>query len=203
MSGQGFRVVIVDDHALFRSGLALLLARDRRILVVAQGATSEDALSLSQQHLPDVLLLDIELDGVSAESTIRRLQRLVPSVAVVVLTMHRDSVLRKHLLRAGAIDYLTKDIQGGDLIERLVVASGRSRSLPSRSMPVSPVRGLLTDREMQVLRMIEQGMSNREIGLRLSITEGTVKRHTSNLYTRLGASSRIDAIRKANLLGLM
>lgn len=197
------RVVIVDDHALFRGGLALLLERDRRVSVVAEGNSGKQAVLLAQEHAPDVMLLDVELgDGTSADSIIRQIGRLAPTVQVIVLTMYRDTVLKDRLIRAGAVEYVTKNVPGPDLVDIVVRTHRRGRVegpiAASRELPGN----LLSDRELQVLHLIGQAQSNRDISARLSIAEGTVKRHTTNIYAKLGASSRIDAVRKAGRLGL-
>jgi DNA-binding NarL/FixJ family response regulator len=207
MSGPGCRVVLVDDHALFRSGLALLLSQDDRICVIGEGASSDEAVVLAGELLPDVLLLDVEMDAISAETSIRRIARTAPTVKVIVLTMYRDNVLKRQLVSAGASGYVTKDAQGPELVEIILTAH--------RAMPLAKARdvsgdeneghgtAILSDRELQVLRLISQAQSNRDIGTRLSISEGTVKRHTTNTYAKLGATSRIDAVRKASRLGLL
>jgi DNA-binding NarL/FixJ family response regulator len=195
------RVVLVDDHALFRSGLSLLLQQDERIAIVAEGESGEQAVRLALEHQPDVLLLDVEMAGASAESTLRQIARQAPDVAVIILTMHRDSVLRQELLRAGAAGYFTKDVASQDLIAAILAPSNPLTRTAGGEETARPNK-LLSDREMQVLRMVGQAASNKDISSRLSIAEGTVKRHTTNIYAKLGATSRIDAIRKAARLGL-
>ena len=197
------RIMIVDDHILFRSGLALLLGGDRRVLVVGEGATGAEAIRGAELLLPDLMLLDVEMaDGMNTESVIRRLNRSIPSMSVVVLTMHNDHVLRRQLLRAGATGFATKNISGPDLIELVIQAFRPVGAAPVILSEVEVPKALLSDRELQVLNMIGQAQSNRDISTQLSIAEGTAKRHTTNIYAKLGATSRIDAVRKATRLGL-
>jgi DNA-binding NarL/FixJ family response regulator len=207
MSGAGCRVVLVDDHALFRNGLALLLSQDDRIRVIGEGASSDEAVVLAGELLPDVLLLDVEMDAISAETSIRRIARTAPTVKVIILTMHRDNVLKRQLLSAGASGYVTKDAQGPELVEIILTAHRATAMTTNRDATVDDKgdrsNAILSDRELQVLRLISQAQSNRDIGNRLSISEGTVKRHTTNTYAKLGATSRIDAVRKASRLGLL
>jgi DNA-binding NarL/FixJ family response regulator len=207
MNGAGCRVVLVDDHALFRSGLALLLSQDDRIRVIGEGASSDEAVVLARELLPDVLLLDVEMDAISAETSIRRIARTAPTVKVIVLTMHRDNVLKRQLLSAGASGYVTKDAQGPELVEIILTAHRATAMTTNRDATADDNQdhpaAILSDRELQVLRLISQAQSNRDIGNRLSISEGTVKRHTTNTYAKLGATSRIDAVRKASRLGLL
>jgi DNA-binding NarL/FixJ family response regulator len=207
MSGAGCRVVLVDDHALFRNGLALLLSQDDRIRVIGEGASSDEAVVLAGELLPDVLLLDVEMDAISAETSIRRIARTAPTVKVIILTMHRDNVLKRQLLSAGASGYVTKDAQGPELVEIVLTAHRATAMTTNRDATADDNQdhsaAILSDRELQVLRLISQAQSNRDIGNRLSISEGTVKRHTTNTYAKLGAISRIDAVRKASRLGLL
>lgn len=199
MNRRQVRIAIADDHHLFRDGLALLLGQDARIEVVAQAATSEGAVQMAMSMDPHVLLLDVELDDVAAESNVRRIRRQAPDVKIVVLTMHDDGVLERQLRAAGASDYLTKDASAPILLARIFNAFTRPNPAVTFTHQLSA--GLLSERERQVLRMISQAQSNRSIGQSLSIAEGTVKRHVVNIFTKLGATSRIDAVRKGRLLG--
>lgn len=204
MTGPLVRVALADDHHLFRDGLASLLAQSPRVTVVGQASSSVAAVRMAEERAPDVLLLDVEMDDVPAAVTIRRLGRLAPATRVVVLTMHGDPVLERQLRSEGAADYLTKDVSAPHLVDRIASVArlgGRGAApLPSADAE-PPSAGILTDRELQVLRMIGQAQTNRAIASALSIAEGTVKRHVVHIFAKLGASSRIDAIRKAHLLG--
>ena len=196
-------VVIVDDHGLFREGLQALVSRDPRLTVVGQGSSSADALSLAAAHEPDVLLLDVEIPGTPAAVTVRTIRHRHPQTAVVILTMHADRILSGQLLGAGASRYLVKTVSSADLLEAVLTvcpAPGADRD----PVPLKSDRGkILTDRELEVLRMVSLAYSNKEIAWRLSIVEGTVKRHISNIFERLDAASRMDAVRRATSLGLL
>jgi DNA-binding NarL/FixJ family response regulator len=192
-------IVVIDDHTLFREGLRGLL--ENSLSVVGEGATSGDALRLVRDLNPDVLLLDVEIPGAPAEQTIAQIRRCHPDVAVVVLTMHSDSVLERQLLRAGAAQFVVKTVSGEALVAIVERAAPGGSELETRTTPDHS--GLLTIRELEVLRMIAQAYTNRDISVQLQIAEGTVKRHTTNMYLKLGATSRIDAVRKAARLGLL
>ncbi|QAV69741.1 response regulator transcription factor [Salinibacterium sp. UTAS2018] len=200
------RVVIVDDHDLFREGLVVLLRRSSQIQVVAEARTSEEALRLSVLHRPDVLLLDVELHDDPARTTIRRVRRSAPNTSIIILTMCRDSVLQRDLLSAGASSFLTKSIQSAELIREICDHAAHDK-LQTAPKDYCSDRcddyGILTERESEVLRLIAQAHSNRSIAERLSITEGTVKRHAGSIYRKLGARSRMEAVSKANRLGLL
>jgi DNA-binding NarL/FixJ family response regulator len=196
-------VVAIDDHELFRQGLSLILVRDPRLRMVGGGSRASDALELAATLAPDVLLLDVDLGGPSARSTIRRIRRDSPGVRIVVLTMHRDGVLQRQLMEAGATDYLTKDIPPKELVERILNATSGPGAGALPAAPASPLRAMLSQRELEVLRLIAQACSNRAIAQELGIAEGTVKRHTTNIYAKLDAESRIDAVRQAGRLGML
>lgn len=198
------RVVAFDDHDLFREGLVSLLQRENQIVVVGEADTSWDAVSIVSQSTADIVLLDVEIPGPPTYATVRALKRESPTTHVVILTMHVDRVLEYELLRAGASAYLTKSLPSAALISTLRGLS----PLASTSQQPAPTalrlkdRRLLSEREEQVLRLLGRARTNAEIAQSLSITVGTVKRHTSNLYAKLGATSRMDAVRKAARFGL-
>ncbi len=200
-------LVIVDDHDLFREGVAAILRHDPRIAVVGEGSSTGDALELTASLDPDVLLLDVELPGGPARATVARLHRSMPRTRIVMLTMHRDTVLRDELLAGGAFLYLTKTTPSADLVLAVLRAGAAARGRqddPTRSVPPGRRRGsLLSTREEEVLHHLAQARSNRDIAAAMSIAEGTVKRHTSSIYAKLGAKSRMDAVRKAELLGIL
>lgn len=191
-------IVVIDDHELFRQGLTSLLKSDFNMLAV--GADSKSAVELCRSHKPDLIILDVELGADPAERTIRALRHSSPEVVVVVLTMFKDGVLRRQLLRAGASDFITKTIDRDGLVVRLHAAL-QAGPVASTHKPEEPA-GLLSQRELEVLRLLAAAASNREIASELSISEGTVKRHAANMYAKLGAVSRIDAVAKAGRYNL-
>jgi DNA-binding NarL/FixJ family response regulator len=204
-------VVLVDDHALFREGVAELLASEETFHVVAQGSTSAEALALVVEHRPDVVLVDVEMPGPGARVTVGRLRRECPDTRVIVLTMHDKPELVSELLDQGASAFLVKAITRLELIaavRSVVTNQGNvllsvSRSTINQLDHHQPANGALSARELEVLRLTALAMSNAQIGKRLLISEGTVKRHLTNIYAKLGATSRVDAIRKATAARLI
>lgn len=194
-------VLLADDHLLFRQGVRSLIEDDFEVL--GEAANGDEAVALAQALTPDVLLLDVEMPGPTAEQTINRVRRVSPDTAIVILTMHTDAVLERQLLRAGASHFVSKTIDRASLqkVVREAVAGTPNAQL-AQSARSARSEDILTARELEVLRMVAQAYTNRDISRRLSIAEGTVKRHTTNIYVKLGATSRIDAVRKAARLDL-
>ncbi|POH67878.1 MULTISPECIES: response regulator transcription factor [Cryobacterium] len=193
-------VVIIDDHGLFREGLHSILARDGALNVVGEGATSADATELVATLRPDVLLLDVEIPGAPAETTVRWVTRMHPGTAIVILTMHADRILEAQLKAAGAARYLQKTVASRDLLS---VVRTVQAARPVADPTTESAALILTSRELEVLRMVALAYSNREVGLQLSLAEGTVKRHVSNIFTKLDVTSRMGAVRRAVTLGLL
>lgn len=206
MSGSLIRVAIADDHDLFREGIVAIFEQDSRLLVVAQASDGDGALAVAVDDDPDIILVDVEMPGPPVMATVRRIRRLAPRTKIVILTMHRDSVLRSELHRAGVSAFLTKTMPSADLRVALHrVADANPQISAARTDPAlqTEPRSLISRREHEVLRLIARAYSNAEIATLMSITEGTVKRHTSNLYAKLGAGSRMDAVHKATRVGLL
>lgn len=210
------RVLLADDQALFREALATLLATHDGIDVVGEAGTGEEALSQVASVRPDVVLMDLRmpvLDGVGAT---RRLKLEHPHVQVIALTTFDDDEDVFAALRAGAVGYLLKDVSSARLIEAVLAAArGESVLQPSVAAKVvarfaqlpeprpQPLVVPLSEREREVLRLLADGRSNREIAAKLFLAEGTVKNHVTNLLGKLGARDRTQAALRARDLGLL
>lgn len=210
------RVLLVDDQALFREALATLLATHDGIDVVGEAGNGEEALSQVDAVEPDVVLMDLRmpvLDGVGAT---RRLRGDHPDVQVIALTTFDDDEDVFAALRAGAVGYLLKDVSSARLIEAVLAAArGESVLQPSVAAKVvarfaqlpeprpRPLVAPLSERELDVLRLLADGRSNREIAAKLFLAEGTVKNHVTNLLGKLGARDRTQAALRARDLGLL
>jgi DNA-binding NarL/FixJ family response regulator len=206
-SDYGHRITIVlsDDHTLFRQGIRELLCTDPDFDIVGEGCTGDEALALVRQNHPNVLLLDVEMPGPGAEAVISQVADISPETAVIILTMHNEAAIVRGLLERGAAAYLVKTIGREELISAVRSVS-RSRDNVVLSVPRGTIeslerqqqqRTLLSARELEVLKLVAAAMSNSQIAARLYISEGTVKRHLTNIYGKLGAVSRVDAIKKA------
>ncbi|SIT67202.1 response regulator transcription factor [Microbacterium sp. RU33B] len=206
---SALRVVLVDDHPIVRAGLRSLFPADAGVDVVGEAATGEEAVALARHLHPDVVLCDLRLgDGIDGVETTRQLRGLDPAPAVVILTTFDRDVEILGAVEAGAAGYLLKDAPAEEITSAIrSAASGLlvlSPELTARMVQVmrSP-RVRLTDRELDVLRLLETGASNREIAKTLFVTEATVKTHLVHLFEKLGVESRSRAVAVARDSGLL
>jgi DNA-binding NarL/FixJ family response regulator len=204
------RVLLVDDHRLFRESLGALLAVHEGIEVVAEGADGEDAVRLARQHRPDVVLLDVEMPGQSVLTSLVEIRSASPSTRIVVLTMHENTTLARQLLLRGASAYLIKTIGHHELVAAIRASTEAASDMVTLSVSRGGLAGLtasgasvLSARELEVLTLVSRARSNQAIATELQISEGTVKRHLSNINGKLGSTSRLDAVRRATRARLL
>ncbi|MFF8832024.1 response regulator [Streptomyces sp. NPDC015131] len=201
-SGGDIRLLAVDDHRLLREALCELLEMYEGLTVVAQAGDGPGGVRMAGLHRPDVVLLDLEMPGPGPLANLRGIRQAAPDARIIVLTMHDDRRLIDALLSAGATGYLHKEADREVLVAaiRSAMAGGTTMFLPS-ARAARPERepepaDTLTLRERELMELVAQGLSNRQIGSRLGITEGTVKRHLRNIFDKLGATSRLDAVNR-------
>ncbi len=195
------RIVIVDDHPIVRQGLRFLLEQ-AEIQVVGEGENGEQALKLIEEHLPDVLLLDLlmpKMDGITA---VREIKRVAPSVQIIILTSYFEDDQIFSVIKAGALSYLLKDTRSQELVAAVQAAArGESvihpqvaaRILREMQQPSQVLLNELTPRELEVVTRIAHGRSNHEIAVELIIGEQTVKTHVSNILSKLHLADRTQA----------
>jgi two-component system, NarL family, nitrate/nitrite response regulator NarL len=219
--GVPARLLVADDHAMLRSALCDVLRTDSSLEIVAEAGDGEETVSLAEAHRPDLILLDVEMPGQPVCETVRQLRLRLPRTKVLILTMYDDQTLIRELMALGVCAYLHKSATRDTLLSALrlvattdqqVVISvprqdragqGRTEAEPtSGPLASAPLASELSAREVEVLGHVATAMSNRQIASRLGITEATVKRHLRNIFAKLGAVSRIDAVNKAKLAGL-
>ena len=203
------RILIADDHSVVRQGLKMFLGLDPELEVVGEAANGEEAVRKAGELHPDVVLMDLlmpKMDGITATATIRRAQ---PDTEVIALTSVLEDATVVSAVRAGAIGYLLKDTQADELCGAIhAAAAGQVRlapQAPARLMnevraPENP--DMLTEREIEVLRLLAQGQANKEIARSLHIAEKTVKTHVSNILAKLGLQSRTQAALYALRVGI-
>jgi DNA-binding NarL/FixJ family response regulator len=201
------RVAIVDDHPLFREGVAHTLETEPDLQIVGQGATADEALRLSLESLPDILLLDVTLPGGGLDAA-RRIAAACPVTKIIMLTVSEDEEDVLAALKAGARAYALKGVSGRDLVAivRAVhagevyvtpsLAAGllleMTTSTPARTSTADPLHAL-SERESQILERVAAGRSNKEIGQELYLTEKTVKHYMTNVLQKLQVRNRVEA----------
>ncbi|RKS09656.1 LuxR family two component transcriptional regulator [Nocardiopsis sp. Huas11] len=201
------RIVLADDHTLLREALREILLAEPDFAIVGEAGDGEAAVESVSRLAPDVVLLDVDMPRSQPVETARRLLRNSPRTSVIVLTMHDEPQLVKEMLQVGVSGYLHKGIGRRDLVAAIHQATREPRQVTmsvSRETIVSVgsnSTGPLSAREQEVLSLVAGALSNRQIATRLSITEGTVKRHLRNIFDKLGAESRMDAVNKVRAAG--
>ncbi|HEV2783579.1 MAG TPA: response regulator transcription factor [Actinophytocola sp.] len=214
LGAEQVRVLVVDDHPLFRYGLCMVLAAEQTIEVVGEAANGRDAIEAAKAYQPDVVVMDLHLPDIDGIEATREIVGELPTIGVVVLTMFNDSESVFAAMRAGARGYLLKG-SGQEEIIRAVHAVGRGEAIfgpdiatrvlgyfnsaPVKSDPVFPE---LTSREREVLALIADGRSNAAIAGALSLSPKTVRNHVSSIFTKLHVADRAQAIVRARKAGL-
>jgi DNA-binding NarL/FixJ family response regulator len=209
-AGTPLRIVIADDQASVRQGLVMLLDGLPDIEVVGAAEDGEKALDLVAEHHPDAVLLDLNMPVLDGVGAIRRLRAEHPDVAIVVLTTYADDTTVLDALRAGARSYLTKDADHAEIAQALHAAAGgltvfdprvhdtllAATSAPAAAEPAAaaPLPDGLTQRELEILRLIARGLTNPEIAAQLYLSNHTVKTHISRIFAKTGSRDRAAAI---------
>ena len=212
-------VLIADDQRLMREGLTTLLSLAPDIRIVGQAADGAEAIDLARQLKPDVILMDIQMPGTDGVAATQTIHSELPDTAIIILTTFDDDEYLLTGLRAGACGYLLKDMPSEQLAEAIrAAARGESPIGPAVArklvsmvarMPTTnsrapiPLPDPLSEREMQVLRLMGQGYSNKDIAEALVIAEGTAKNHVSNILSKLDARDRAHAVTRGQELGLL
>jgi DNA-binding NarL/FixJ family response regulator len=203
---KAIRVLIVDDHPLFREGLAALLHDEADILLVGEAADGREGLERFRTLRPDVTLMDLQMPGLSGIEAMQLIRREFPDARFIVLTTYSRDAQVVRALQVGAAGYLVKSALRKDLLDSI-----RAVHLGGRSISAEAAAGLarhvldkeLTDRELEILKRVAGGTSNKEIATSLGLTEPTVKSHLKNVMAKLGANDRTHAVMIAIKRGLM
>lgn len=198
-------VVLADDHAVVRKGLRLLLESETGLQVLAEAGTVPDALRMTRAHRPDVLLLDLTMPGGSSLAAIPALREELPATAIVVLTMQNDPSFARQALQAGALGFVLKEAADDELLEAIRLAAAGETYLNPRlgaRLAAQPPDAVgppddLSDRELEVLRLIALGYTNAEIAERLYLSVRTVESHRAHIQQKTRRSSRAELVRYA------
>lgn len=212
---QPIKVLLVDDHEMVRIGLAAVLDTEDGIEVVGEASNGHDGIRLAQLYQPDVVLMDLVMDGMDGVETTRKLLELQPDCKVIVLTSYIDDSKMYPVIEAGAFSYLLKTsraneiadairaaARGQSVLESQVAAKMMNRFREPKRSEAKPAHEALTEREMDVLKLLAQGKSNQEIADDLFIGIKTVKYHITNIFAKLGVEDRTQAAIYAHKQGI-
>jgi two-component system, NarL family, response regulator len=203
---QPIRILVVDDHWVVRDGLALIVGREDDLEIAAVAATGEEAVAAFERHHPDVVLMDLQLPGISGVEAIRTIRRSAPDARIIVLTMYDGDEDIHRALEAGASTYLLKGSPSDELtrVIRTVHAGGRPLHPDVQARIESrAARPTLTEREIKVLELVSCGQRNKEIAAQLSISEETVQVHLKHIFAKLEVHDRTGAVYVAVRRGII
>lgn len=210
-SSQPIRVMVVDDHAMVRQGLATFLTIFDDLQLAGEADTGKSAIQLCAEIVPDVILMDMVLPDMDGASAIHAVRKKHPHVRIIALTSFKEGSRIKKALEAGAIGYLIKDVSADELAQAIRGAyAGRATLSPEAAQALverenqPPTPGLdLTEREREVLRLMIEGLNNIQIAARLTVSPSTIKSHVSNILAKLGVASRTEAVTLALRNGIV
>lgn len=206
---MAIRIIIADDHGILRAGLKSLLSADPNLQVVGEAANGEETLRLVNEFKPNVTIMDIGMPGNEGLEATRLVIQSSPNTKVIMLTMHEDGAVLQECLRAGAAGYIIKRAVEGELIDAIYAVNRGIIYIHPSLVPLLVARPVttdahksfdpdtLTEREIEILGLIVQGYTNREMGDALNISVRTVETHRSNLMEKLNLHSRVDLVRYA------
>lgn len=194
---KAIKVLAVDDHPLLREGIAAVLNGEQDIELVAEAVNGREAIELFRKHRPDVTLMDLQMPDMNGIEAIIAIRSEFPNARFVVLTTYQGDVQAVRALKAGASGYLLKSMLRKDLLDTIrVVHAGRRRIPPEIATELADhiAEDTLTDREIEVLRRVANGNSNKIIGAQLNVSEATIKGHLKSILAKLGANDRTHAV---------
>ena len=200
------RVLLVDDHALLRTGVANIINHEPDLHVVAEAENGVEAITAYERHQPDVTLLDLRMPVMEGVEVVRQIRERDPRARVIILTTYDTDDEISQALKAGAKAYVLKDISADDLVACIRdVLAGKTYLAPAAAAKLAEgvTRVQLTPRELSTLRLLADGKANKEIANELDISERTVKTHLAHLFEKLGVTSRTEAFKVATRRGLV
>jgi DNA-binding NarL/FixJ family response regulator len=197
-AAQPIRVLVADDHLVVRLGLVTLINNQPDMEVVAEAANGQEVVELAASQRPHVILMDLRMPGLSGGEILAALGAANPAARVIVLTIHKGDEAVYQALRAGAQGYLLKDVPAKEIVEAIRdVHAGRQCIPPGIAAQLAERlrKAELSPREIEVLKLIAHGLSNKEVANELGVTEATAKKHMTGVLTKLGAKDRTHALR--------
>lgn len=214
LASEPVRVLLADDHAIVRKGIREFLEEDGEVVVVAEAASGAEAVRLAGELRPAVAVLDVQMPGMNGIEATRQIKANYPEIRVLILTAYDEDPYVFALLRAGADGYVLKNADPDDLVRAVKAVAGGGKVLApdiAAKVVAQMITGKpeaaneqvepLTERELDVLRLAAQGLTNKAIAAELSLSDRTIQGHLANIYGKLGATSRTEAVTKALKLG--
>lgn len=192
------RVLVADDHMVVRMGLVAVISQEPDLEVVAEAANGQQAIELARVHRPDVVLMDLRMPGLPGDQVIAAIVADAPATRVIVVTIHKGDEAAYQALRAGAHGYLLKDVPTDEIVAAIRAVRAGGRVIPpaiAEQLAQRLTRVSLSPRETEVLKLIAEGRSNKEVAYLLGISEATAEKHMSSLMAKLGARDRTHAVR--------
>lgn len=206
ISAGSIRILIVDDHPVVRAGLASMLGTQEELELVGAARSGEEALRMLEEHRPDVLLLDLRMPGMSGVETLHALKTVNRQVRVIILTNYETDEDIYRAVQAGAQGYLLKDTSLREMVEAIRAVHSGKRYIPrhiASRLAERMVRTNLTSRELEILKMLSKGPTNKQIGHALGISDNTVRNHVLKIIEKLEVSDRTEAATTAIQRGLI
>ena len=200
------RILMVDDHPLLRDGVAAVIASQTDMSVVAEASNGEEAVEKFREHRPDITLMDLQMPGISGEEAIRRIVSEFPEARIIVLTNYSGDAQVIRAMKMGASAYLLKNMLRNDLLDTIRKLHDGKHYLPSEVASIIAAHMMddaLSCRELEALKLMAHGFSNKEISRRMHISEETAKSHVSNVLSKLGARDRTQAVIVAARRGII
>ena len=200
------KIVTVDDHPILREGIASIIHGEKDMIVVGEASNGREAVEIFRSQRPDVTLMDLQMPDLNGIDAITTIRREYPQARIIVLTTYEGDVLARRALRAGATGYILKDMIRTELLEAIRMVHVGKRYIPQKiaaELAEHYAEDDLTDREIEILREVARGTSNKIIASHLSISEATVKAHMQNILLKLGASDRTHAVNIAMTRGFL
>lgn len=201
-SGKPIRVMVVDDHAVVRSGLNAFLSSYDDLQMAGTAKSGEEAVQLCEELKPDVVLMDLIMPGMDGVAATKAIRKLLPKTQVIILTSFKEDTMIQKAIQAGAIGYLLKDVQADEIAEAIrLVNAGQSILSPEATQALMRVASQprrlgydLSDRELEVLALMVKGLNNTEIAEKLVVSLSTIKHHVSHILSKLDAANRSEAV---------
>src|SRR5262245_13351153 len=200
------KILTVDDHPILRAGIAAILHGEEDMRIVGEASNGREAIEVFRRECPDVTLMDLQMPGLNGIDAIAMIRQRDPQARIIVLTTYEGDVLARRALKAGAAGYILKDMIRTELLEAIRVVHTGRRYIPQRiaaELAEHYAEDDLTEREIEILREVARGTSNKIIAAHLSISEATVKAHMQKIMLKLGASDRTHAVNIATTRGFL